>query len=200
MIYLIGGAPRCGKTILAKELSYKKRIPGISSDLVASIVKPYLPNNGKRKFSTASVCTTSPSVLLREEIRNAKILWPGIKRLILSLLKWRHDYIVEGVHLLPELVHEFEKMKEWETVRNEIRIVYLIKKDGQEIIKGFQSCDKESDWLLQCISTEQDFKNAAQMVIAKSKYIENKAQQFGYQVVNTDKDFKKSIKKLLATL
>jgi cytidylate kinase len=38
MIYLIGGAPRCGKTTIAKKLSKKLLISWISADTIESMI------------------------------------------------------------------------------------------------------------------------------------------------------------------
>jgi len=42
MIYLIGGAPRCGKTKVAKQLSKKLGIPWISADSLEGVVAAYV--------------------------------------------------------------------------------------------------------------------------------------------------------------
>lgn len=197
MIYLIGGAPRCGKTTFSKMLAHKKRIPWISTDLIESIVAEYMsPKEKVKKFPCPNVCTAKPDVSLRAEIKTAKTLWPGAKRFIEALLKWKHDYVVEGVHLLPQYIHELERTEYWK----QIRVLYLIKKDPQRIINGFKSSHKESDWLLQCIKTEDDYRNAAEMVRCKSLYLEKRAKKFHYPVVNTEKDFNQTLQKLSKTL
>ena len=43
MIYLIGGAPRSGKTILSKRIAQKNGIPWISTDTIRSIVLACTP-------------------------------------------------------------------------------------------------------------------------------------------------------------
>ena len=77
MIYLIGGAPRCGKTTFSKRLAAKKRIPWISTDLIESIVAEYMsPAERQKGFPLANVCTALPEESLRTEIISAKTLWP----------------------------------------------------------------------------------------------------------------------------
>ena len=112
-------------------------------------------------------------------------------------MKWKHDCILEGVHLFPKFLHEFETLKEWGSRRNEICIIYLIKKDGRKIIGGFKKSDKASDWLLHCVNTEEDLRNAAKMVRVKSIYLEKQAVKYGYRVVNTETDFQRTLRELL---
>jgi 2-phosphoglycerate kinase len=198
MLYLVGGSPRCGKTTFSKMLAKKKRIPWFSTDLVATIVFPYIPKKEKaKKLPELNVCVASPKLLLQAEIQNAKTLWPGVQRLLFALSMNRHDAVIEGVHLFPDFIHELETMKEWEFIRKDIRSVFLIKKDEQKIIEGFKKSDKSSDWLLQCIKTEADMHNAAKMVQIKSIYLEKQANKYGYRVVNTENDFQKTLKQLL---
>ena len=195
MIYLIGGAPRCGKTTFSKILAAKKRISWISTDLIESVVAEYMsPDEIRKGLPTANVCTALPQESLRTEIISAKTLWPGTKRFIKALLKWKHDYVIEGVHLLPQFVHELEKLEHWD----EVRVLYLVKQDQQRIIEGFKRSRIESDWLLQCIKSDHDFRHASAMVRCKSLYLKKQALKYHYPVVNTEKDFKQTLRKLLA--
>jgi 2-phosphoglycerate kinase len=193
MIYLIGGAPRCGKTTLSKKLAYKKRVSWISTDLIAAIVKPYVQERAERR----RFLIDSAEDLLLSEIEDAKALWPGIKRFILSLIKWQHDYIIEGVHLFPQLLEELKHDEKWQSLQKEIKVLYLIKTDEKLIAKGLAKGEKETDWLLQCVNTKDDFKKAAHMIQVKSEYVEKQASACGYRIVNTDKGFKKTIASLL---
>ncbi|MEN9558146.1 MAG: hypothetical protein RL141_515 [Candidatus Parcubacteria bacterium] len=198
MIYIIGGAPRCGKTIFSKMLSQKKHIPWFSSDVIATIVSPYISKKIKTKtLPVLNVCVDPPQLLLRGEIQNAKILWPGMRQLLLSLLKHKQNAVVEGVHLFPNFIHELETMKGSGFARKNIRALFLIKEDEQNIIEGFKKSDKSSDWLLQCVKTEEDMRNAAKMVKIKSMYLKKQAVKHGYRVINTEKDFQKTLKQLL---
>ncbi len=198
MLYLIGGSPRCGKTTFSKMLAYEKRISWFSTDLAATIIRPYLSEeDGDAFFNVGNILTDSPQKLLEGEIKNAKILWPGVKRLITSLIKWNHDGVLEGVHLLPEFLHELELLPEWETVRDQIRIIYLVKKDEAKIIEGLKLSERAKDWLLQSLKSEEDLPKAAKMIREKSLFLEMDAVKYGYRVINTENDFNEVLRKLL---
>jgi 2-phosphoglycerate kinase len=201
MLYLIGGSPRCGKTTFSKMLAYEKRISWFSTDLAATIIRPYLSEeDGNAFFDVGNILTDSPQKLLECEVKNAEILWPGVKRLIVSLLKWKHEGVTEGVHLLPKLLHELEVDPEWETVRDHVRIIYLVKKDEAEIIDGLKRSDKAKDWLLQSLKSDADLPKAAKMIREKSLFLESEARKYDYRVVNTENNFHETLKKLLEEL
>lgn len=199
MIYLIGGSPRCGKTTFAKMLVKEKGLPRISTDLIAAMIKPYLSETDANAFGGLNACTEPSEKLLSAEIQNAKILWPGIKQFLLSLTAHHLDYIVEGVHLFPEFIAELQSIPEWKDAQNEIRIVYLVKKDISCIVDGLQKADPSSDWLLQCIQTAEHMQNAANMIRSKSVFLENEALKYHFNVINTGNDFEKTLQNLLHT-
>ncbi|TAL20222.1 hypothetical protein EPN90_01440 [Patescibacteria group bacterium] len=194
MIYLIGGAPRCGKTIFSKRLAVKNHISWISTDLLGTVVKLYLSwDEQSAKFPNAGLCTASPRQLLAAELRQGKTLWPGIERFIHDLVRWRHDYVIEGVHLFPQYVARLKRTSVWK----EVEVIYLIKHDLEKIVEGFKKTDEQTDWLLQCIKTENDLLRAGKMVQIKSLYIERQARKYGFDVINTEKNFEETILKLL---
>ena len=53
MIYLIGGAPRAGKTILGQQLSAKLRIGWISTDLLQHVLQDNKHDGPKPKWDAA---------------------------------------------------------------------------------------------------------------------------------------------------
>ena len=88
MIYLIGGAPRCGKTILSKQIAQQKNIPWISTDMIRSIVLACTPKaqmnkkfpyeklqQEKQATPYQDVNFNPPRRLLLAEIAESKSLW-----------------------------------------------------------------------------------------------------------------------------
>jgi hypothetical protein len=43
MIYLLGGAPRCGKSLLARDLGRRHQLPAVSTDLLRGVVMMVVP-------------------------------------------------------------------------------------------------------------------------------------------------------------
>jgi 2-phosphoglycerate kinase len=192
MVYLIGGAPRCGKTILSKKLAAKKKISWISTDSIWSVVSSYTPKDqiGKKfPYRKTRLGLHDPKSLLRAEITESKTLWPGIKAFIKKLIDSREDCVIEGVHLMPALVNGLKRTKYW----NNIKILYLVKEDPRKIKSGFSRNAAAHDWLSPLLKNPQIREAAAEMVREKSRYISAEARKYGFKVVVMDDDFEKKI-------
>ncbi len=207
MIYLIGGAPRCGKTILSRKLAETKIISCISTDTIHQMILASTPKAQRdKKFPYSKlqreaepygdVNQNPPSVLLRAEITEAKSLWPSIKAMIEDCIESKQSYIIEGVALMPDLVESLKKEPYW----HEIRLVYLVKNNLVELLDGFARNTSSHDWLSGAKDNPELLKRVARMVQVKSEYITNLAHTIGFTVVDTGKDFKRSIEQLTKKL
>ena len=200
MIYLIGGSPRCGKTILAKKVARKGKCSLISTDGVLHVVMNTVKKSelfkmfpqrkmqapkGKFRFDVYS-----PEALLRAQIIEAKSMWPGTKALIAHLIEREQDYVIEGVHLFPGLVKTLKKTNLWK----DIKIVFIIKKDIKKLKDGFLKNKDEYDWMLPATKNDpRRLTKVAEMVQVKSIYIEKEAKKHNFKVYNTENDFKKKL-------
>ncbi len=93
MLYLIGGASRSGKTLVAQYLLEKHQVPRFSVD-----------------YFTTALQRGNPSLGIRHEenrVDRSNKLWPYLKPLLSNLLHEEPSYTVEGEALSPRLVSEF---------------------------------------------------------------------------------------------
>src|SRR5687767_6523633 len=118
MIYLIGGPPRGGKTILAEELAKRISVPYFTLDHVTSVIAPYIPEQ--------EYVTRLPLRVARQETNysndvfyakysterivdfylcQAETFWPGVENFIKYAIQDEHDLILEGWQILPHLLH-----------------------------------------------------------------------------------------------
>lgn len=201
MLYLIGGAPRCGKTTLAKKIAAKRRIGWLSTDNIWTVVYNSTPksqlkikfpfNFAKKPKDKFHFEVYTPQEHLRMEITESYSIWPGTKALIEQLIDCRHDYVIDGVHLLPELVKQFKNTRFWKN----IRLVYLVKTDLAKIKEGIPKNKKQFDWILTGgIDVPGRLDKAAQMIKHESQYLQRQAKKYGFKVVDTGRDFEKKIK------
>lgn len=127
MIYLIGGSPRSGKSILSRKLAKKLDIGNISTDNLRPVVMPYFSKKDgfihfpfEKMFDAANVNDYfekyTGKQILKADIKEARTIWPGVKNWIDYLLKCKIKYIVEGVHLLPFLVEQYKKRKKYKNL------------------------------------------------------------------------------------
>ena len=91
MIYLIGGAPRAGKSILTQKLAATLQIGWISTDLLMQVLK------AKDVPGLKGVWDASP-----EAIR-AKAEWffPCLEQFVWGVHSMADNYLIEGVDFLP---------------------------------------------------------------------------------------------------
>lgn len=192
MLYLIGGAPRCGKTKLAKKLSKKLNIPVFSTDkLRVDILKKIPQDQVDLKFPFEKMfngdrvdeCFRNhkPIDFLNADKREARTLFNDVKSLVAN--KNNLNYIIEGVHLLPVYMNKLFDSN------SEFRIIYLGKTNEIEILRGLNLNRDKNDWIIGHIKHDITFKRASKMVREYGQYFEKEAEKFGYKYINTESNF-----------
>ena len=131
MIYLISGASRAGKTIIAKKLSVQKNISYFSLDWLVMGFTNGMPEIGIH------------DKLFPHEI--AERSWSFLKAMLECMLWNDENYIIEGEAMLPELIIELLKK-----YPDQLKICFVgftevtIEEKVKEI-KAYSS--REKDWL-----------------------------------------------------
>ncbi len=196
MVYLIGGSPRAGKSILARKLSRSLAVPYISTDNLRPVIMPYFPrreqadafpfemmfaHNNREEFFNKY----SGKEMLEADIIEANSIWPGIKSLIEYLISCRMDYIIEGVHLFPHFVKRIKN-------KGKLKIIYLVKKDEEKILRGLLKNNNE-DWISSHIRDKDILKKAAKTLSIYGNYFVSECRKYRFKTVNTEDNFRKSI-------
>ena len=96
MIYLIGGAPRVGKTTLSQQLSSRLKAGWISTDILYDVVRFKNDDGPKIEWNA------SPEAITRV----AEWFYPYLKRFIWSISSMAKNYVIEGVSFLPAQVSQ----------------------------------------------------------------------------------------------
>ena len=94
MIYLIGGAPRVGKTILGQQISAKLRIGWVSTDLLLTLLRLKNDEGVKQEWDAHSAAI----------IANAEWFFPYLERFVWGVTSLAEHYVIEGVDFLPTQV------------------------------------------------------------------------------------------------
>ena len=202
MIYLIGGPPRCGKTMLAKRLSDKLRIPWISADTLESIVLTYtpekdlksrFPKNRMRQLTHQSndemYTRFSTKEIASAYMKQSKASWDAIETMVQVELYEGHDYVIEGHQIHPLLM---KKLMDEYGKRN-MRSIVLSRSDTHKIVEGCLKHKAKSDWFIQKTKEPGTYKNIADMIVEYGRFFKKQAEKFGILVVETDTNFKKQI-------
>ena len=108
MIFLIGGAARAGKSILAQQISAKLKIGWVSTDLLMELLRV----NNKEGIKTSWNASL-------EAIRShAEWFFPYLERFTWGVSSLADNYVIEGVDFLPAQVVQL-------STRYAIRSVFL---------------------------------------------------------------------------
>ncbi len=92
MLYIIGGAPRAGKSILARRMLEEQKVAYFPTDTLMMGLATTLPLLGLKP-------SDSPST-------RAPIMWPILRAMALKILENGEDYLLEGDVLMPAHVVE----------------------------------------------------------------------------------------------
>jgi len=94
MIYLIGGAPRVGKSQFMQKLISRKAMPSISCDFLYDLEQIKTLDG----FAGANI------------LEKGRAFYPTLKQLLADISVRSEDCIIEGEVILPEFVPELSKM------------------------------------------------------------------------------------------
>ncbi|MFC1651827.1 hypothetical protein ACFL24_01570 [Patescibacteria group bacterium] len=196
MIYLIGGPPRSGKTIIAKKISKS----WISADIIESMVVSYINKKDLKRLFPKSIIRVktkqsndamynsySAKEIVKAYIKQARASWKAIETMITCELKEGHDYIIEGHQIHPQLIARIIKK------HKKINIVPIIltRFDKDEIVSGCQKHETENDWFIQKTKNKETYYKIAEMISVYSDFFEREAKKYKLKVINMDGDFKK---------
>jgi hypothetical protein len=108
MIYLIGGAPRTGKSILAQQLAVDLKAGWVSTDLLMEVLR------AKQVEGMQAVWDATPAAIAAE----ADWFFSCLERFVWGAGGMAESYVIEGVHFLPAQVAELSS-------RYPVRSVFL---------------------------------------------------------------------------
>ena len=96
MLLLLGGPPRCGKTLLAQQVASTRRIGWLSTDTIRDVVNMLMP-----ELYESGGPGRSPDP-------EADLFFPYFERVVESCAYLVDDYLIEGVGFMPRHVAELD--------------------------------------------------------------------------------------------
>lgn len=171
MLYLISGASRSGKTMIAEKILDRKKLPYVSLDWLVMGFTNGIPEYGIH------------DLLFPDEI--AKRLWSFLKAMCESMLYLEGDYVIEGEAILPELVSELLN-----TYPDKIKICFVgytdIDVDAKAgSIKEFSK--GASDWLSS--KPDESIHDHINNMVRHSRMIKAGCETYGMSYFDTSEDF-----------
>jgi 2-phosphoglycerate kinase len=182
MLYLVSGASRSGKTLIAKQIMKRTSIPYMSLDWLVMGFTNGVPEYGIH------------DKLWPNEI--AEKIWPFLNAMCASMLWSEVDYILEGEAVLPGLISDLLIKHP-----NKIRVCFLGYTDvnAEDKVKEVKLYSGgKGDWL----TTEPDefINNHIENMIVYSNLIKNECADHSLAYVDTSSDFEESIENAIELL
>src|SRR5512139_1058713 len=116
MIFLLGGPPRVGKSIISNEIRQKYAVSVVSTDTLGAVLENVLSPESVpdlfifSKFNKMPIAeqvkliTEDPAELISFVRKESHIVWKAIDAFIRRENDEGRDVLIEGVAVLPELV------------------------------------------------------------------------------------------------
>lgn len=182
-IYLIGGAPRVGKSTIMKQFIQQNPMCAISTDSVREVLKGVLSENDNPDLFKASLgplhaphhiraMKEDPESLIPAYIRHFDTVWKSVEDLIKCNLNNEQDTVIEGTAILPKNVADLPY---------DHKVVFVTNLEDQTDIMLAHAQKHDHDWLsLHVEETIVAFANFAQSL---NRYFYDQAVEYGVPVV-----------------
>ncbi|MFT5098615.1 MAG: hypothetical protein ACI9HY_000724 [Planctomycetaceae bacterium] len=182
MLYIVSGASRSGKTLIAKEIMKRTAIPYMSLDWLVMGFTNGIPEYGIH------------DKLWPNEI--AEKFWPFLNAMCKNMLWTEVDYILEGEAVLPKLISDLLKNHP-----DKVRICFVGYADvnAEDKVRDVkQYSEGKGDWL---ISEPDDVINShIENMIGYSKLIKNECADNSLAYVDTSNKFEESLENAVELL
>ena len=168
MIYLVGGAPRAGKSILGQQVAAKLKIGWISTDLLIELLRVRSDHGMKTEWNANPDAITS----------TAEKFFPYLERFVWGVSSMAESYLIEGVDFLPAQVSQLSKNYQISSVFvgcSEMSLERFDQFPGRSV--GYTFLPEETR------------RQIVHDVPLWSEFIRREAKRFGYAYVDMSNDF-----------
>lgn len=179
MIYIISGASRSGKSILAKQLMQKRGIPYLSLDWLVMGFTNGIPEYGIH------------DKLWPHEI--AEKIWNYLQAMISSIIWTEVDLIIEGEAVLPELLSDF--IKKYPKQFSVCFLGYSQVPISQKLKEVYAYHRDKKDWLTD--ESQEYVQDHIQNMVKYSKRIESACIKYNMKYFDTSVNFQQSLDRAL---
>ena len=169
MLYLIGGAARTGKTILAKRLLDEKNIPYFCIDYLVSSIDRKMHDEPSKKV--------------------AHKVWPNIKFLLRNIVEVEPNYVIEGDKFLPEFVSQI--INEYPNKITPCFLGYSSISPKQKIKEIKQNKNTINNWTENL--SDRDLMELTNEMIDYSKFLKKECKKYDIPYFDLSDDFLKTL-------
>jgi 2-phosphoglycerate kinase len=192
MIYLLGGPPRVGKSIISNQIQQKNALSVVSTDTLAAVLQRVLsPEAAPDLFvfeafnkmpmdERVQFINKEPAALIETVKRESQVVWQAVQAYIRREHDEGRDVLIEGVAVLPELVSQLGNIPH--------RAVFI----GNQGVNHFGNIKKSAeenlhDWMREV--NDQYIAAFAKFVNHMSDFIEQEAEKYGFEYIELDQVF-----------
>lgn len=184
---LIIGAPRCGKSTLAKKLNKEKKLSVISIDDIVSGLEAYPNLNIHHDGSDTETAKNLAPFLIKYfvELSERSLFYDGVK------------FAIEGTHIdFEELIPFLQSDK----YKEKYEIIGLTCNDvtEEEIYKRIKKYDTEDDWTYWC--NEVELRGNVRYFIERNEYFSKKFKEYNIKTYDTSHDREEVLNKIVNDL
>jgi 2-phosphoglycerate kinase len=191
MIFLLGGPPRVGKSIISSEIRQKHAVSVVSTDTLGAVLENVLspeaaPDlfvfgkfNENAMEDRVKLIMKDPAELIDYVRKESYVVWKAVVAYIRRENNEGRDVLIEGVAVLPELISQLEDIPH--------RVVFIGNQgvNHKENIKKFAEVN-EHDWMR---GVSDEYLSAfAMFVKLVSAYIEREAKKYGFEYIEMDNE------------
>lgn len=191
MIFLLGGPPRVGKSIISNEIRQKQAVSVVATDTLGVVLENVLsPESAPdlfvfRKFNElpmverVMLMTKDPAELIEYVRKESHIVWKAVDSFIRRENDEGREVLIEGVAILPELVSQLKNIPH--------RVVF-VGNQGENHKANIKKSAKinEHDWMRDV--SDQYISAYAIFVKQMSAYIEQEAKKYGFEYIEMEKE------------
>ena len=191
MIFLLGGPPRVGKSIISSEIRQKHAVSVVSTDTLGAVLENLLsPETAPDLFAFAKfnempmaervkIMVKDPGELVDCVRKESHVVWRAVEAFIRRENSEGRDALIEGVAVLPELMSQLEDIPH--------RAVFIGNQgeNHKENIKKSAE-GNEHDWMRG--ASDQYIGAFALFVKRMSAYIEQEARKYDFEHIEMDKE------------
>jgi len=191
MIYLIGGSPRVGKSILAKQFAESIKGRFVSTDDLED------PNN--QQPSVIFYCDPKKNILTPaqriESVKNeAEQIISDIENIIKTDVNKSQNTVIEGVHLFPIYVDKFVK----KFGKDKIKVIFIGSTNIDLILDGIIKNTSPNNWLKEF--NQEVLRQIALFTKDFSDYLYRECKKYNFPYKERSSDFQKDIREVMKEL
>jgi 2-phosphoglycerate kinase len=190
VIYLIGGPPRVGKTIISSEIRQRYAISVVSTDTLGAVLEKVLspqavPDlfvfdrfNQMTAAERVKILMADPAELIGYVRKESGVVWGAVDAFVRKEHADGREALVEGAAVLPELVSQLEDIP--------YRVVFIGNQAENHQENMYRSAlENERDWMRD--ASDRYMRAFAMFVKQMSAYIERQAKKYGFQYIEMGK-------------